>query len=32
MMRQLGVLPAREGRIGGAYLLSLLHRSPANAG
>ena len=26
MMRQFGVLPPRGGRIGGAYLLSLLHR------
>ncbi|WP_307799548.1 nuclear transport factor 2 family protein [Pseudonocardia alni] len=29
MMRQLGALPPREDRIGGAYLLSLLGRSPA---
>lgn len=26
MMRQLGALPPRNGKIGGAYLLSLLHR------
>ncbi|SNR60606.1 Predicted ester cyclase [Haloechinothrix alba] len=36
MMRQLGALPPREGKIGGAYLLSLLNRkdwpSSAQAG
>lgn len=26
MMRQLGALPPRDGKVGGAYLLSLLHR------
>ncbi|WP_083734114.1 nuclear transport factor 2 family protein [Sphingopyxis sp. KK2] len=29
MMRQFGMLPPRNGRIGGAYLLSLLGRGPA---
>jgi predicted ester cyclase len=29
MMRQLGMLPAREGRIGGAYLMSLRGRREA---
>ncbi|MEU7812226.1 nuclear transport factor 2 family protein [Pseudonocardia sp. NPDC049154] len=29
MMRQLGMLPARDGRVGGAYLMSLLGRGQA---
>ena len=28
MMRQLGMLPPRDGRVGGSYLLSLLHTEP----
>ncbi|MEJ2885161.1 nuclear transport factor 2 family protein [Actinomycetospora aeridis] len=30
MMRQLGVLPPRDGAVGGAYLLSLLKAEPAD--
>lgn len=31
MMRQMGALPEREGRLGGAYLMSLLHRPAPDA-